>query len=151
MSTAIYNLWVMDLNTMESHQVTDLGVDVAGLMFSPDDSMIAFDANVDGDFDVYSVYLSTDTIVPVTNNSAEDRAPTFRCDDPMQVIYHSDVAADSDNPGQRELFESRIPVEGGTANSPTRLTQDTNADDVYAEADAHEERGSKEGRKPAHP
>jgi hypothetical protein len=69
----------------------------------------------------------------------------------MQVIYHSDVAADSDNPSQRELFESRVPVEGGTANSPTRLTQDTNADDVYAEADAHEERESKEGRKPAHP
>lgn len=147
----VYNLWVLDLNTMESHQVTDLGVDVAGLMFSPDDSMIAFDANVDGDYDIYSVYLSTDTVVPVTNNSATDRAPTFRCDDPMQVIYHSDVAADTENPGQRELFESRVPVEGGTANSPTRLTQDTNADDVYAEADAHEERGSKEGRKPAHP
>jgi Tol biopolymer transport system component len=147
----VYNLWVMDLNTMEAHQVTDMGVDVHGAMFSPDDSMIAFDANLDGDFDVFSVYLNTDTVVPVTNNSVEDRAPTFRCDDPMMVIYHSNVAAETDNPSQRELFQSRVPVIGATANSPTRLTQDAQADDIYPEADAHEERESKEGRKPAHP
>jgi Tol biopolymer transport system component len=147
----VYNLWVMNLNTMEAHQVTDMGVDVTGQMFSPDDSMIAFDANLDGDYDVFSVYLNTDNVVPVTNNSVEDRAPTFRCDDPMQVIYHSNVAAAADNPSQRELFQSRIPVIGATANPPTRLTQDAQADDIYPEADAHEERESKEGRKPAHP
>jgi Tol biopolymer transport system component len=147
----VYNLWVMDLGTMEARQFTDLGTDVASHMFSPDDALVAFDANVDGDYEVYAVYLSSGAIVPVTDNSAEDRAPTFRCDDPMQVIYHSDAAADTDNPGQRELFESRVPVEGGTVNPPTRLTMDVEADEVYAEADAHEERASKEGRKPAHP
>jgi Tol biopolymer transport system component len=147
----VYNLWVMDLNTMQAHQLTDMGVDVAGAMFSPDDSMIAFDANSDGDYDVYSVYLNNDTVVPVTNNSVEDRAPTFRCDDPMQVIYHSNVGADSNNPTVRDLFQSRIPVVGTAANPPTRLTQDAQSDDIYPEADAHEERESKEGRKPAHP
>jgi Tol biopolymer transport system component len=147
----VYNLWIMDLGTMEARQITDLGTDVADHMFSPDDSLIAFDANVDGDYDVYAAYLSSGAIVPVTNNSAEDLAPTFRCDDPMQVIYHSDAAADTDNPGQRELFESRVPVEGSTVNPPTRLTLDVKADEIYAEADAHEERASKEGRKPAHP
>jgi Tol biopolymer transport system component len=147
----VYNLWVMDLNTMQAHQVTDMGVDVAGAMFSPDDAMIAFDANVDGDYDIFSVYLNSATVVPVTNNSALDRAPTFRCDDPMQVIYHSNVGADSNNPDMRDLFESRIPVVGAAANPPTRLTQDMQSEDIYPEADAHEERESKEGRKPAHP
>jgi Tol biopolymer transport system component/uncharacterized protein YraI len=147
----VYNLWMMDLTTMEAHQLTDLGVDVFDQMFSPDDTMVAFDASVDGDYDIYAVYPDTGAIVPVTSNTALDRAPTFRCDDPKMVIYHSDAAAGADNPTQLALFETRIPVEGGTANPPTRLTQDSQADAVFPEADAHEERASKEGRTPSHP
>jgi Tol biopolymer transport system component len=149
--SGVYNLWVMDLGTMEARQLTDTGVDVAGHMFSPDDSVIAFHANEDGDYEIYAAYVDSGSFVWVTNNTAEDRAPTFRCDNPMQVIYHTDAAADDEHPGQRDLFETRVPTEGGSANPPARLTQDAEADDIYAEADAHEERESKEGRKPVHP
>jgi Tol biopolymer transport system component len=141
----------MDLTSLETRQLTDFGVDAAGPMFSPDDALIAFYADVDGDDDVFAVYLDTDTIVPVTDNDKEDRSPTFQCDDPARVIYHSDLASDDEHPSQFELFAARIPVVGTTPAQPTRLTFDTEGIDIFAESDAHEERGSKEGRLPLHP
>ncbi len=148
----VVNLWVMDLGTMEARQLTELGVDVSGPMFAPDDALIAFYADVDGDDDVFGVYLDTDTIVPVTeNDDVEDRAPTFRCNEPRVVVYHSDQMSDDEHPSQFEIFEARIPVVGAPPAPPTRLTFDVDGIDLFAESDAHEERESKEGTVPVHP
>jgi Tol biopolymer transport system component len=146
----VYDLWIMDLGTMEARKLAEVGADVAGHTFAPDGSMVAFQSEADGDYDVYAVDVATDVLKNVTSNSAEDRAPSFFCDG-TQIVYHSDVAADDANPGQRELFEiNPLPLDG-PANTAQRLTQEVESDDLYPVADPHEEINSKEGRTPAHP
>ncbi|MBI5957843.1 MAG: PD40 domain-containing protein [Chloroflexi bacterium] len=146
----VYDLWLMDMGSMEAEKLAEVGADVAGHTFSPDAAMIAFQAEADGDYDVYAVDVASGQLKNVTGNTAEDRAPSFFCDG-TQIVYHSDVAADDANPGQRELFEiNPLPLDG-PANAAQRLTTDVEADDLYPVADPHEEINSKEGRVPAHP
>ncbi len=145
----VYDLWIMDLSTLEATKLASMGADIAGHTFSPDGSIVAFQANSDGDFDVYAVDVATDLIKDVTNNNFEDRAPSFLCDGSM-LVYHSDAAADAEHPGQRELFEvNPLPLDG-PSNTPERMTEQVNADDIYPVADPHDEINSKEGRTPAH-
>jgi Tol biopolymer transport system component len=146
----VYNLWVMDLATRDARQLTHLGANVSGQVFSPDGSFLTFSANADGDYDIFAADLGNDMVKPLTVNNAEDRAPSFLCDN-SRVVYHSDVAADEQNPGLRQIFELNPLPLNGPANAPTRLTEDETADDIYPVSDPHKEIGSKEGRVPAHP
>ncbi len=143
----VYDLWIMNLATLESRQLTDLGVAVAGHTFSPDGRSIAFHANADGDYDIFLVDVATGQVTALTDNDADDRAPSFRCDN-TAVVFHSDAAADANNPDQRELFSVNPALPGASA---LRLTQDVEADDLYPMSDPHEEINSKEGRMPPHP
>jgi len=146
----VYDLWVMDLATLQSRKVVDLGANIAGHTFSPDGSVIAFSSDAQGDYDIYAVDVATDAIKVVTDNDAEDRAPSFSCEN-TSVYYHSDVATRQVNPGQRQIFEvNPLPIDG-PANFSTRMTEDQTADDIYPLADPHDEVNSKEGRTPAHP
>jgi len=146
----VYDLWVMDMGTMESRKIVELGADVAGHTFSPDGSVVAFHSDAQGDYDVYAVDMATDLLKVVTDNDAEDRAPSFSCESSI-VYYHSDVATRLENPGQRQIFQvNPLPIDG-PANFSTRMTEDLTADDVYPLADPHDEINSKEGRTPAHP
>lgn len=146
----VYDLWVMDMGTMESRKMAELGADVAGHTFSPDGSLVAFHSDAQGDFDVYAVDLASGQLKVVTDNDAEDRAPSFSCESSV-VYYHSDVATRLENPGQRQIFQvNPLPIDG-PANFSTRMTEDLSADAVYPLADPHDEINSKEGRTPAHP
>ena len=143
----VFDLWIMDLTTRASRQLTDLGVGIAGHTFAPDGRSIAFHANVDGDYDIFLVNVATAQVTALTDNDADDRAPSFRCDN-SAVIFHSDAAADITHPDQRELFSVNPALPGAAA---LRLTQDVEADDLYPISDPHEEINSKEGRMPPHP
>ncbi len=143
----VYDLWVMDMGTLQARRLVDLGTDVAGQTFAPDGASVAFFANVDGDSDVFTVEVATGLVTLLTTNSFEDRAPSFTCDG-TAVVFHSDAAASEDSPGQRDLFSVRLSRPVGPA---VRLTQDARADDLYPIADPHEEINSKEGRMPPHP
>ncbi len=143
----VYDLWVMDMGTLQARRLVDLGVDVAGHTFAPDGASLAFFANVDGDADVFLADVATGQVTPLTANTFEDRAPGFTCDG-TAVVFHSDAAASEDNPGQRDLFSVRL---GAVPGPAVRLTQDVQSDDLYPIADPHEEINSKEGRMPPHP
>lgn len=148
--SGVYDLWIMDLATKEAHKLVELGTDVAGHTFSVDGSLIAFHASVNDEYDVFAVDTATNQIKNLTDNTFEDRAPTFLCEN-TKVIYHSDQDAKEDNPGQRSLFEiNPLPLDTPSA-APQRLTVQANADDIYPVASPHEEINSKEGRVPAHP
>ncbi len=146
-SYGVYDLWLMDLTTGQARQLTDAGVDVGGHLFSPDDSLIAYHANVDGDFDVFVVEVESGAIKNITaNDGIEDRAPGFWCGS-TTVIYHSDGGESADNPGQRDVFQVEpLPIDG-PANIPLRLT-DGAAEDVYPLGDPRQEVNSREGRVP---
>jgi Tol biopolymer transport system component len=149
----------MDRETREVSQLTEMGVDVGAHVFSPDSSLIAFDARVEGDFEVFIVRLDSRVITAATNNqatktsayAAEDRAPAFLCNDSSSLIFHSDIDADLNNPYTLDLYRVRLPADNAPANPPQRLTIEPEAYDQYPLANAFEERESKEQRRPPHP
>ncbi|MBN1564145.1 MAG: PD40 domain-containing protein [Anaerolineae bacterium] len=158
-TVGVYNLWLRDVETGEVSQLTDMGVDIGGHIFAPDSSLIAFDARVDGDYEVYIVRLGSRVITAATDNeatktsafAAEDRAPAFVCTSSSSLIYHSDMDADLNNPYSLELYQVALPADNAPANPPTRLTFEPKAYDQYPMANAFEERESKENRRPPHP
>lgn len=147
-SYGVYDLVLMDIESGERVQLTDLGVDVLGPVFSPDDSFIAFSSNVDGDYDLFAVELATGLIKAVTENDVEDRAPGFWCDGPT-IVYHS-APADSENPGQRDVYEVNPLPFDGPANPPVLLVGDADSDDLYPAGEVRDEFNSREGRTPEH-
>jgi Tol biopolymer transport system component len=158
-AVGVFNLWLMDVETGEVSQLTDMGVDIGGHVFAPDSSLIAFDARVDGDFEVFIVRLESRGITAVTDNeatptsayAAEDRAPAFVCGDSSSLIYHSDIDADLNNPYTLDLYRVTLPADNAPVNTPLRLTFEPAAYDQYPMANAYEERESKEQRRPPHP
>ena len=144
-----YDLWLMDLTTGEIRQLTDTGTNIGGHVFAPDGTFLAYHTNLDGDYDVFALEIASGLIKALTVNDVEDRAPGFRCESPM-VIYHSASAESVDNPGQRELFEvNPLPLDG-TPNTPTRLTFEEEADDIYVTDETRDEINSRDGRIPIH-
>jgi len=147
-SFGVYDLIIMDIASGEVTQLTDLGADVLGPVFSPDDSFIAFSSNVDGDFDLFAVELATGLVKAVTENDVEDRAPGFWCDGPI-MVYHS-ATADSENPGQLDIYEASPLPFNGPPSPPARLITDEDSDDLYPAGEVRNEFNSREGRTPEH-
>jgi Tol biopolymer transport system component len=138
----VNNLWLMDLGTGETVQLTDIG-DVDGHVFSTDDSIIAFHSQAGGNtYDVYVVDIETGQIKNVTDSpDFNDLAPTFWCDT-LIILYQSDSIASDVYPGQFEIFEiDPMPLDG-PANTPTRLTNRPDANDRFPENDPREENSS---------
>jgi Tol biopolymer transport system component len=60
---------------------------------SPDDALVAYQSNLDGDNDIYVYEFETGLTRLVTDNTIEDYAPTWWCDSPM-LVFTSDVTID---------------------------------------------------------
>jgi Tol biopolymer transport system component len=139
----VYDLWIMDMASGAQEELLDLGVNINLASFSPSDLFIAFDANADGDFDVFAIELETREVKDVTNNDEfNDRAPAFRCNSDI-IVYQSD------SPGQWDIFQiDPMPIDpNGPFQAPTRLTvMDTT--ELYAMNQPVDEDGSREGRLP---
>lgn len=155
-SRGIENLWMKDLTTGEEEQLSDLNASVAGPAFAPDGSYIAFHSNVDGDFDVFALSLTenddagdpliknlTDNQDDNQNDGFDDRSPTFRCDSPGVVVFHSDRIENQD-----DIFQvSVLPLSSGVSE-PTRLTHTDEDFEIYPLGDPREESTSRNGRLP---
>lgn len=132
------NLWVLDLDTGVAEQLTDTGFSVMGPVFAPDDTFLAYYAATDqGDTEIFTVDVETGQITALTNNAVNDGAPTFWCQT-SQVIYQSIVDDTPGRPGQYELFI--VDPSGGAA---TRLTFESDADDIFAVNDPTSESNSR--------
>lgn len=146
-----YDLWLMDMETGNVEQLTDTGTDIAGHVFAPDDSFIAYHTELDGDYDVFVVDLTekleddtyfikniSDNQNDALNDDFEDKAPTFRCDSPI-VIYHSDQLDDD-----FELYQvDPMPLRDTTFVRSTRLTFFDEALDIFAEGNPRVEFNSR--------
>jgi len=144
----VYDLIVRDLLTGEDKKYIDLGADVNLNAWAPSDRFIAWDSNVDGDYDVFAVEIEENAegvneIKNVTNNLFQDRAPSFRCNSDI-IIYQSD------SPGQFDIFDiNPDPIDpNGPFNVPNNLTNFEPATDIYAMNQPLDEDGSREGRLP---
>jgi len=117
---------------------------VGSPVFAPDDSILTFHANLEGNFDVFVVDVETGDLKTLTTSQADDYAPTFLCGSPI-VVYHSDAAAPEELPGLRQIFQvPALPLDQ-PAPAPIQLTADPAADNIFPMGDPREEINSRKG------
>lgn len=143
-NAGVFNLWLMDLETGSTQQLSDLGASLGNPIFSPDDTVIAFDARVGGIYDVFGVNATNGAVENITNTPGDDRAPSFRCST-SALVYQTQQAD-----GSWDLFQvNPIPIEPtGSVNVPNRLTNTPN-NEFYPMNVPSDEDYSREGRLPS--
>ena len=92
-----FDLYRLDLGTMEVVQLNDVAGRDGAVKESPDGRLLTFASDRDGDFEVYVMDSDGGNVHPLTENDAEDRSPHWSPDG-TQVLF------DSDRDGDREIY-----------------------------------------------
>ncbi len=164
-ATGVLNLMFRDLELPENQDddltnntdvvLVDMGTNVSLNLWSPDDRFIVFDANIDGDYDVFVVEIELEDgdtvrdIKNVTGNTFQDRAATFICG-PDRIAFQSDSVDEARN---FDLFETNpLNASGGIEpndppNAPTQITEFPE-NEIYSVNTRTDEDASREGRVP---
>jgi tricorn protease-like protein len=134
----------MNIDGSEKTLISDKAGSASNHTWSPDDKLIAYQSNLDGDLDVYVYELETGKTRLVTDNSIADYAPTWLCD-ARTVVFTSDVLVDAN------IFNTpAVPMEAEPIlvdKEASQMTFDPHQD-VYPENTPSEENASQEGNVP---
>jgi Tol biopolymer transport system component/protocatechuate 3,4-dioxygenase beta subunit len=137
-------IYVMNSDGSGVQPISDLEGDATNQSWSPDDSLIAYQSDLDGDLDIYVYSMESGQTRRLTDNDIPDYAPTWQCST-MQVIFTSDVT------GNPEIFSvDALPITAPAMQvdgDAERLTFNE-ADDIYPEGAPVEENASREGQLP---
>lgn len=112
--------------------------------WSPDDSVIAYQSDLDGDLDIYVYEVEKAETRLVTDNTIMDYAPTWICDAPI-VVFTSDVMGDAN------IFNTpALPIKAPAILVDKEANRMTFSEfsDVYPENSPSEENASREGNVP---
>jgi Tol biopolymer transport system component len=116
-------IYMMNEDGTEVTSISDTEGHALNQSWSPDDSLIAYESDVDGDEDVYVYEVATGQTRHLTDNALEDYAPTWYCIAPV-LVFTSDVTGDSD------LFStSALPVNGPSIDVEAEASQLTTSED----------------------
>jgi Tol biopolymer transport system component/PKD repeat protein len=137
-------IYLMNIDGSDKALISDLSAGSANHTWSPDDSLIAYQSNLDGDLDIYVYEIETGETRLVTDNEIPDYAPTWWCDAPV-VVFTSDVTGDPN------IFSTpALPIDAQAILvdvEANQLTTDPRSD-VYPENTPSEENASREGNVP---
>ncbi len=120
--------------------VSDPSSNALNPVWSPDDSLIAYQSELDGDLDVYVYEISTGITRKITDNTLGDYAPTWLCDT-NTLVFTSDVTTDAN------LFSvPALPIEADPIDVIEEAVQLTTIDaaDQYPLGSPQEENASRE-------
>jgi Tol biopolymer transport system component len=100
-----YDLFLLDLKTYESRQLTADTFNQYGPSFSPEGNLIGFVSDMDSKLnEIYTLNLRSGEIIRITNNDLMDSSPTFH-PDKQHIYYVTFMDRDSLNRiGNGELF-----------------------------------------------
>ncbi|GIK64512.1 MAG: hypothetical protein BroJett018_23060 [Chloroflexota bacterium] len=138
-------IFVMDANGGTPVTISDVAGDATNHTWSTDDTLIAYQSNLDGDLDVYVYDFGSGTTRQITDNVIADYAPTWVCGT-NELIFTSDVM------GNPDIFETNaLPIDAPAIKVEEVALQltDEPADDVYPQSFPAEENASREGKVPA--
>ncbi|CAG0952536.1 hypothetical protein ARNL5_00222, partial [Anaerolineae bacterium] len=136
---------VMNATSGTPVAISDVAGDATNHTWSTDDTLIAYQSNLDGDLDVYVYDFGSGTTRQVTDNTIADYAPTWVCGT-NELIFTSDVT------GNPDIFETNaLPIDAPAIKVEKVALQltDEPADDVYPQSFPAEENASREGKVPA--
>jgi TolB protein len=133
-------IYSMDANGDSVTRISDPSGNALNAALSPDDMLIAYESNLDGDSDIYVYEIASGLTRLLTDNAIEDYAPTWWCNS-TTLVFTSDVTGDPN------LFEaSALPMEAQpivVESEATQLTFDP-ADDRYPEYAPSNENASRQ-------
>jgi PKD repeat protein/Tol biopolymer transport system component len=137
-------IYVMNADGSGVEQISPSGADSSNHTWYLDDSIIAYQSDLDGDNDIYVYEFESKTTRLVTDNDIEDYAPAWICDAPV-VVFTSDVTDDPNiyNTPALPIDAPAILVD----EEAIQMTFDP-GDDVYPENSPTEENASREGNVP---
>jgi uncharacterized repeat protein (TIGR01451 family) len=137
-------LYIMHADGSGVQRISDLAGDATDHSWSPDDSLIAYQSDLDGDLDIYVYEVATGQTRKLTDNDIPDYAPTWRCST-NRVVFTSDIMGNPDIFDAEALPISAPPIP--VDEEAIQLTFDP-ADDIYPEGAPLEENASREGQLP---
>ncbi|WP_119070420.1 PD40 domain-containing protein [Aggregatilinea lenta] len=137
-------IYLMDANGDDPHAISDPNGDATNQVWSPDDQLIAYQSNLDGDLDIYVYDVASGETREVTGNGIADYAPMWRCD-AQTLVFTSDL------PGNPDIYETdALPISADPVDlnvDGDQMTYEA-ADDIYPENMPPEENASREGHLP---
>jgi len=133
---------IMTADGTSRRLITTPEEDATNHSWSPTDSLIAYQSDLDGDLDIYVYQVSSGDTRQITDNTIDDYAPTWRCAGDI-VIFTSDIEGDPN------IFEEQAtPITAPPVlveESSDQLTFEP-ADDIYPQMNPSEENASREGQ-----
>jgi Tol biopolymer transport system component len=139
-------IYLMNVDGTDVHPISDPKGNASNHTWYIDDSIIAYQSDLDGDLDIYVYELKSGKTRLVTDNTIPDYAPTWDCGAPI-VVFTSDATRDPNifNTPALPITAKPIIVE----EQASQMTFDK-ADDVYPEYAPTEENASQEDHVPPH-
>ncbi|MEQ8674244.1 MAG: PKD domain-containing protein [Aggregatilineales bacterium] len=137
-------VYIMNNDGTGLERVSDPNANAMNHTWSPDDSVIAYQSDLDGDLDIYAWEEASRETRLVTDNDIPDYAPTWICYSTV-IVFTSDVTEDPN------IFNTpALPIDADPIivdEEATQMTFDP-ANDVYPESSPSEENASQEGDVP---
>jgi len=129
-------MYIMNPDGTNLTQISDPLGNAVNHAWSPDDRLIAYQSDLDGDNDIYVYEVSTKITRQLTDNTIEDYAPTWYCNGPL-VVFTSDVTGDSN------LFAApALPIDAPSIQVETeaqQLTFDPASDQYPSDSPSEED------------
>ncbi|PJF43511.1 MAG: hypothetical protein CUN55_08725 [Phototrophicales bacterium] len=135
-------LYIMNADGTNPEAITGVDEDATNHAWSPNDQLIAFQSNLDGDLDIYIYEVATGERRLLTDNDIPDYAPTWLCDS-THVLFTSDIE------GNPDIYEApAVPITDPALfveEDADQLTFEL-SNDIYPEGTPAEENASREGQ-----
>jgi len=133
---------LMDADGQNVEAITGPDEDATNAAWSPDNRLIAYQSDADGDLDIYIYEVATRTTRQLTDNSIPDYAPSWWCA-PDRVLFTSDIAG---NPDIYEADAAPMDVPALRVEDEADQLTFENSMDIYPQASPAEENASREGQ-----
>jgi hypothetical protein len=122
--------------------ISDPSGDATNALWSPNDTFIAYQSDLDGDLDIYIYEVASGATRHLTGNTVDDYAPTWHCSN-VRLLWTSDIAGDPN------IFEVNVlPMTGAPIAVDPEANQMTfeASSDIYPMSFPPEENASREGK-----
>jgi Tol biopolymer transport system component/SH3-like domain-containing protein len=139
-------VYVMNVDGTELQQISDPVGDARNAIWSPDDNLVTYDSDLDGDRDVYVYEFDSEVTRLVTDNDVPDYAPSWICDTPT-LLFTSDIDEREDGTPDPNIFSTPgLPIEDDPIivdEEATRLTTDDSVDTFPLDSPSDEDASRK--------